>query len=313
MRTDYPAQGRAVWIDLVDPSDADVANACSDYKIAIPTRSQLEEIESSSRLRAEAGTLIMSMPLTPRPPSGGEPVTAPVGLIVSSDLFVTIRYAEIRAFTSVKERLAKGEDHLTPPDIFVTLLEAMVDAAADRLEETKTQLDEVSRRVFKRYGRTRQRNSARSNQALKEILVQVGEAGDRTSQMRETLLGVQRIIPFAADKGHKWLSEAELARLKTAAQDIQSLSDFEVHLSNKVQFLLDAVLGFINTEQNDIFKVLTIVSVVGIPPTLIASMYGMNFQTMPEYHWHYGYAYGLTLIVLSTVLPMIWFKWRGWW
>jgi len=80
-----------------------------------------------------------------------------------------------------------------------------------------------------------------------------------------------------------------------------------------VQFLLDAVLGFINTEQNDIFKVLTIVSVVGIPPTLIASMYGMNFQTMPEYHWHYGYAYGLTLIFLSIVLPVAWFKWRGWW
>jgi magnesium transporter len=80
-----------------------------------------------------------------------------------------------------------------------------------------------------------------------------------------------------------------------------------------VQFLLDAVLGFINTEQNDIFKVLTIASVVGIPPTFIASMYGMNFHNMPELSWHYGYEWGLFLIALSTILPIIWFKWRGWW
>jgi magnesium transporter len=103
-----------------------------------------------------------------------------------------------------------------------------------------------------------------------------------------------------------------VARLRTAIADLTSLTDFEVHLTDKVQFLLDAVLGFINTEQNDIFRVLTIVSVVGIPPTLVAGMYGMNFQ-MPEYHWHYGYAWGLFVIFLSTILPIGWFKWRGWW
>ncbi len=103
------------------------------------------------------------------------------------------------------------------------------------------------------------------------------------------------------------------ARLKTVCQDLASLADFEVHLTDKVQFLLDAVLGFINTEQNDIFKVLTIVSMVGVPPTLIASMYGMNFDTIHEYHWRYGYEWGLFLIVLSAIVPTAWFKWRGWW
>ena len=102
-------------------------------------------------------------------------------------------------------------------------------------------------------------------------------------------------------------------RLKTARQDVASLVEFESHLSGKTQFLLDAVLGFINTDQNEIFKVLTIVSVVGIPPTLIASMYGMNFHYMPELSWRWGYAYGLTLIAVSTLIPIIWFKRRGWW
>jgi magnesium transporter len=101
--------------------------------------------------------------------------------------------------------------------------------------------------------------------------------------------------------------------LQTANRDVVSLTDFVTHLSDKVQFLLDAVLGFINSEQNEIFKVLTIASVVGIPPTLIASMYGMNFKNMPELSWAWGYEYGLALIVVSIVLPILWFKSRGWW
>jgi magnesium transporter len=124
---------------------------------------------------------------------------------------------------------------------------------------------------------------------------------------------LQRILPFAMENSKDWMGREIATRLRTAGQDLLSLTDFEVHLSNKVQFLLDAVLGFINTEQNDIFKVLTIVSVVGIPPTLIASMYGMNFRYMPELQWHLGYVWGLGLIALSAILPTVWFKWRGWW
>jgi magnesium transporter len=102
------------------------------------------------------------------------------------------------------------------------------------------------------------------------------------------------------------------ARLAAISRDIASLNDYEVHLSNKVQFLLDAILGFISIAQNDIFKVLTIVSVVGIPPTLVAGIYGMNFKSMPELGWDWGYGYGLAMIVLSGLIPLLWFKWRRW-
>ena len=102
------------------------------------------------------------------------------------------------------------------------------------------------------------------------------------------------------------------SRLETVRHDLLSLSDYDNYLVNKVQLLLDATLGLINVEQNNIIKVLTVVSVVGVPPTLVASMYGMNFKYMPELGWAWGYPYGLALIAISAVGPLLWFKWRGW-
>jgi magnesium transporter len=145
------------------------------------------------------------------------------------------------------------------------------------------------------------------------MLAAVGTAGDRLSEIRESLLGLQRIVGFSCEMAQDWMRPEIRTRLTTARGDLASLSDYETHLWSRIQFLLDAILGFINTDQNDIFKVLTIVSVVGIPPTLIASMYGMNFHNMPELSWRYGYQFGLALILVSTIVPILWFKWRGWW
>ena len=307
---DFSADHGSVWVDLFNPSEAERAKVSVDYGIEIPSRAQLEEIESSSRLRAIGDALILSMPLASKSDSG-EPVPTPAGFVLTPKLLVTVRYAELHAIRPALEAMKKGG---APSSVAcLRRWSMMVDYTADMLEQLAAELGTVSRRVFKRYGDNRQRNAARSNRALKETLVEVGEAGDRLSHIRDSILGLQRMTPFALDKGHNWIGEAVQARLKTVDQDLLSLADFEVHLTDKVQFLLDAVLGFINTEQNDIFKVLTIVSVVGIPPTLIAGMYGMNFDTIHEYHWRYGYVWGLSLIFLSAALPAAWFKWRGWW
>jgi magnesium transporter len=130
--------------------------------------------------------------------------------------------------------------------------------------------------------------------------------------IRESMLAVDRAIPFVLETSKAWFDADMTRRLNGVRTDIESLNQFEDHLTNKVQFLLDAVLGFIGIEQNDIFKVLTIASVVGIFPTLVAGWYGMNFHNMPEYNWTYGYQFGIGVIVLSTILPLAWFKWRGW-
>jgi magnesium transporter len=300
------------WIDLFDPSPEEVSKAAEIAQVRIPTRDALEEIESSSRLRLERDTMFLSMPVSAHAELG-ETAPTPVGFVLNQRILVTVRYTDLPGFESARKQLAHGNCAPTSIGIFIALLEGMVDYGADMLQQLAADLNAISRRIFKGYAAARARNEVRASRALRQTVVDVGERGERLSQIRESLLGLQRIASFVAEKGHDWITDDIQARLKTAAGDLASLTDFEVHLTDKVQFLLDAVLGFINTEQNDIFKVLTIASVVGIPPTLIASIYGMNFESMPEYHWAHGYAWGLSLILCSTILPIAWFKWRGWW
>jgi magnesium transporter len=238
-------------------------------------------------------------------------VPVPLGFILSPQLLVTVRFAEVHGFAEVLADVEAGrlEGSAT---MFAALVDHMVDFSADRLEKLSMDLAGVSAAAFDSHGggQTRNKKGAR---ALRECLIAVGVAGDNLSRIRESLLGLQRIIGFVQERAADWLLPEVQSRLSAARQDLTSLVDFEAHLSGKTQFLLDAILGFINTEQNDIFKVLTIVSVVGIPPTLIASMYGMNFHNMPELSWRWGYPYGLVLIALSILLPILWFKRRGWW
>jgi magnesium transporter len=311
----YPdSSGRkdgTAWIDLYNPTIDEGRKAAEVSTLQIPSRDALEEIESSSRLRLEHDTLYLSMTVSAHAEQN-ESAPTPVGFILNQRILVTVRYTELQGFKHAQQQLARGNLTATPVEIFTALLEGMVDFGADILQQIAADLNAISRRVFQDHSLLK-RNVALYSRGLRQNMIDVGQRGEKLSQIRQSLLALQRISSFVGEKGHGWIGDDVQARLKTATGDLVSLADFEVHLTNKVQFLLDAVLGFINTEQNDIFKVLTIVSVVGIPPTLIAGIYGMNFQSMPEYHWAHGYAWGLSLIFLSTILPVIWFKWRGWW
>ena len=197
--------------------------------------------------------------------------------------------------------------------IFVGLTEAIVDRMADVLERIGTELEIVSHRIFRAERKVDSpKRPARESANLREILRRIGRSGDLASKMRDSLLGVARIVPYVASVGQEWLPAEVKPRLNTLREDLASLNDYDTYLVNKVQFLLDATLGLINIEQNNIIKVLTIVSVVGVPPTLVASIYGMNFKGMPELDWSWGYPYGLALIALSAIIPPLWFKLRGW-
>jgi magnesium transporter len=316
MLTAYPASAHASaahqlsWLDLINPTREERASVENDYGLELPSREELSEVESSSRISEENGVLFLSIPVTAHV-HAIEEAPSPIGFVLSKDVLVTIRYTQLHSFDAAAAKFSKRDTRGSSVDAFATLVEEMVDLSADLLEGIAGELDGVSRSVFLRT-RTRQRHLTRSNDALRHTLIEVGNAGERLSRIRGTLLGLQRIVPFVSEPERDWIPNDLRSRLKLAQGDLLSLTDYETHLSDKVQFLLDAVLGFINTKQNDIFTVLTIVSVIGIPPTLVASIYGMNFKNMPELDWAWGYQFGLALIALSTVLPILWFKWRGW-
>jgi magnesium transporter len=301
--------GSASWFDLVDPTPDEQAIVERDFGFRLPSRADLSEVESSSRIAEENGVLFMSVPIASHGRSFDE-APSPIGFVLSKEVLVTIRYSPSRSFDNAAARFAKC-DSGSSAEAFAILVEEMVDVTADRLEAIAAELDGVSRSVFRR-ARVRRENQVRSNEALRNTLIDVGNLGERLSQMRSRILGLQRIIPFAVEPAREWIPASLRRRLQVAQTDLVSLADYQIHLSDKLQFLLDAVLGFISTRQNDIFTVLTVVSVVGIPPTLVAGIYGMNFKNMPELDWAYGYQFGLAMIVLSTIVPILWFKWRGW-
>ena len=303
-----------VWIDVYNGDAAEVAFVERATGLHIPTLTELSEIESSSRLRVDKGALYLSTPLVYRTEFEG-PLTTSVGFVLRRDLLITIRFADLTVFSTFVESAAKpGAVHHSSTGAFAGLLGAIIDRVADGLEGIGAELDAVSKRIF-RNGATRTAvhlRPAREDADLREILRKVGRAGDLTSKIRDSLLGFGRMVPYVVSLGTDWLPPEVKPHLETLRLDIVSLNDYDTHLTNIVQLLLDATLGLINIEQNNIIKVLTIVSVVGVPPTLVASMYGMNFRHMPELDWAWGYPYGLILIALSAILPLLWFKLRGW-
>ena len=299
-----------LWIDLVNPTEEEKAFVERRTRMHIPSVEALSEIESSSRQRLDRGVIYLSTPVVARSDTA-EAFLTPVGFVLTKTLLVTVRFEKLSTFDHVAERIRRDETLRSAFGVFAALLEALVDRGADVLERLGGDLELLSRSVFRANPREMQR-SMRSTRRLRRTLTSVGVIGQRLSLARDALLGLGRIPPFVQGVCHDWIDQDFEARLGSISRDITSINDFEGHLSNKVQFLLDAILGFITIEQNDLFKILTIVSVAGIPPVLIAGIYGMNFKNMPELSWTWGYPAALVAIVLSAVLPVLWFKWRGW-
>jgi len=302
--------GHVIWMDLLNPDEKEIEFVKRRAKVRVPTKEALSEIEVSSRLSKEGNRLYLSAPVIGHATIEHAELS-PAGFIVGPDFLVTIRYESLPAFDAVAERLKQEESPADGMGVFVALLEAIVDRGADVLEHLATAVDEVSKSVFK--GNLRGSASPRSsNFTLRQALSKVGALGDRSSKARDVLLGVGRMASFTLDVCHDMLSDEFRDQLHAVTKDVASLSDYETHLSDKSQFLLDAVLGFITIEQNDIFKVLTIASVVGVPPTLMAGIWGMNFKFMPELSWTWGYPFAWAIIILSAVAPLLWFWRRGW-
>jgi len=311
------ALARAVWIDLVEPTSAEEKAVEAAFKIDIPTRGELAEIEASSRLYQEDGAAFMTANLIRRG-DDDSPESSPVTFIIKGNQLITIRYHHPQAFpVYIRQAMKPQNTAMTGWGILISLLEAVVDRAADHLERVGAIVDETSKKVFDTSFVQRKRDKKRKKpKNLEELLAKVGEEGDFNSKMRESLVSIGRLVAFMqvlTDQARETKEMREnKARVKILQRDIQSLADHASFLSGKISFLLDAVLGMISIEQNGIIKIFSVAAVAFLPPTLVASIYGMNFAVMPEIKWQYGYPMAIAIMVLSAVIPFIYFRRKGW-
>jgi magnesium transporter len=284
--------------------------------IDIPTREELAEIEASSRLYQEDGAAFMTANLIRRG-ENDRPESSPVTFIIKDNQLVTIRYHHPQAFPVYVHRAMKPQTTaMTGWGIFLSLIEAVVDRAADHLERVGLIIDDTSRRTFNSGRGSGGRKLRKKPLNLSELLENIGEEGDFNSKMRESLVSIGRMSAFMQaiiDQMRQTKDVKEnRARVRIIQRDIQSLTDHSTFLSGKISFLLDAVLGMSSIEQNNIIKIFSVASVVFLPPTLVASLYGMNFDFMPELHWKYGYIFAIGAMIGSAVLPFLYFKRKGW-
>jgi magnesium transporter len=301
---------RAIWIDMLSPTPEERAMVETAVGLELPTEAEIAEIESSSRVSIENGVVYLSMPLLTQVDT--DPNSASIGYVLSKNHLVTIRFRTSRVFDHYAARLPRTDmSDQCGARILVGVLEAIVDRLADVMELSRNELDSVSRRIFHGNADGPHRPTA-EDRALRATLRTLGRVGDLVSKVRDSLLGIRRIASYLAQVEKEMFAPDLRTRLKTLRQDIGSLTDYDLHLTNKTQFLLDATLGFINIAQNNIMKVFTITSVLGIPPVLLAGMWGMNFKNMPELDWAYGYPMAIVAIIVSAVAPLYWFRKRGW-
>ncbi|GBR05157.1 magnesium transporter CorA family protein [Acetobacter oeni] len=305
VETEADAAG-ATWLDLIDPTDAEHALATKIASQDIPRRANLDEIESSSRLFTHDDAVYLSTPLVRRTET--ELVCPPIGFVLTPKILISVRFSQYASFDIAARQLADSATPLSSDDVLILLLEAIVDRLADVLEHVGLALNQLSRDVFAGYSPQAGRIAAWQ----RAILRRVGHSEDFSSLVRDSLLGLDRIAIFVSETTKHRLAHSLTTRLATVNRDIASLNDFVSQQSNKVQFLLDAALGFISIEQNDGMKILTVVSFIGVAPTLIAGVYGMNFKDIPELTWSFGYWYALTAMASSVILPLLWFWRRGW-
>lgn len=299
---------KAVWLDLMAPTPEEDRLVEAAVGVSVPTREEMAEIEVSSRVYVENGARYMTATLI----CGSDterPFTTNVTFILAAGHLVTVRYDEPRAFPMFAARACKASGSpATAQGVLLGLLETVVDRTADVIEYVGADIDRVSARIF-----DREAERVSRKKSYQGVLKSLGRKDDLLSKARESLVTVSRVITFlsAEIEGLKTGKDAK-GQLRMLQRDVQSINDYAAFLGNKVTFLLDALVGMVSIEQNDIIKLFSVVAVVLMPPTLVASIYGMNFTHMPELEWRFGYPMALVMMVISAILPYVFFKWRRW-
>lgn len=299
-------QTKILWIDLLDPTPEEIKAIEALEGLSLPTRNEAQEIEISSRLYSDNRALFMTATIMVRT-ADPNPTTTAVTFVYRPHRLVTLRFDEPMPFRSFAARFERSpETFPTAQRIFLGLFDEIVDRIADILEFVAADLNALSTTIF--LDENREPGALDYNDLLRRI----GQNAVRTANARESLVGLQRVHGFFTQTCGNLSSEPVDEHWRITGKDVSALADQANFVSTKVTFILDATLGLINSDQNTIIKRFSVLAVVLLPPTVVASIYGMNFLRMPELEWAWGYPFALTLMLLSAVVPYLIFKYKRW-
>ena len=303
-----PIPPSATWIDLEEPTREEEKLVEKLIGHNVPTQQELAEIEPSSRLFERDGALYMTLSAL-FGVNEGRPATTPIGFVLADNRLVTVRYANPRPLLAFGDHVRRepglARDALT---VLVRLLDAIIERLADELEASGSEIEKISNQIFSREVDERRIPARR----LTALLTRIGRAQSLLAKIRETAVSTGRLLSFVSVSDPIKANDPARGHLASLMTDVSSLVDHSGFLSDNLIFLLDAALGLISVEQNAAMKLFSWAAVVFLPPTLVAGIYGMNFEHMPELGWLYGYPFALALILGSAVLPILFFKLRGW-
>jgi magnesium transporter len=303
----------SIWIDLLNPTAEDDATAEAFLGVSIPTREEAAEIETSSRFYTEDGATFLNLS-TLVGIDRRRPTLSPLTYVLAGSKVATVRYEDSVAFRQFLARATKPKaGRITAPGIVMHLTESIIDRAADVVEKVGAEIDRINNEIFKRDERKQNGAGLARKRELSDYLEAISYQNDIISKSREALLSIERMIQYVSGAEIGWHEQkADRERLQLMALDVRSLTDQLSFLSSRATFLLEATLGLISVDQNDVIRVLTVAATILLPPTLIGTIYGMNFASMPELEWSFGYPLAIGLMIGAALIPYLILKRRGW-
>jgi magnesium transporter len=302
-----PIPPGSIWIDMLAPTIEEDQKVQAFVGAPVPTKADPDYTEPPEAHYAENGVRYLHASVISEPED--TPDITGVTFVITPTTLVTVRYDPVESFDVFSQKLCKSPGQALYPDaVAVGLINTVLNRSARALSQTAESLDRIASAVFRAKG-----DQSGRNKIYSDTLWALGREDEKISNLRESMVSVERLLLFlmtegSAEKQPKAVREAT----KTALRDLQSLEEDASFKAQKVQFLLDATLGLINLAQNDIIKLFSVLAVIFMPPTVIASIYGMNFKEMPELEWRWGYPLALVLMVCAAVLPYVFFRWKKW-
>jgi magnesium transporter len=302
-----PLPKNTVWLDMLNLTKLEETSVEDFLGISLPTREEMHEIELSSSLYHENDAVYMTATIVTNADTL-EPESHAFTFILTGERLITIRYCDPVPFQQFSAKaITLSSQEQSAQALFAGLLESIVERIADILEKIGRDIDQMTQTIFRSSHHTQGKK-----RDYQKILEQIGREGDLVSKTRESLVTINRMVGYALQSKTAKIKGETHSKLDSLLRDVIALSDHANFLSNKVGFLLDATLGMINIEQNAIIKIFSVAAVVFLPPTLIASIYGMNFDTMPELRWSVGYPFAIALMIVSAIIPYLYFKRKKW-